>query len=259
MFAMKTIIITNDPGIAADAQTAGVARIMVDLENHGKEERQKSRTTFISTHKPADIAAIRAVLKTTQLIVRINPWHKSSGDEIDHAVGQGADLVMLPMITSMAHLDAFLDYLNGRAQPMPLVETGYSMAHISDIVSRESISEVYIGLNDLHLSLGLDFLFEPLGLGLVEWMAMQIKGQDKSFGFGGIASNAVILSSRFCKDVKITEPVGRLERLQSALTAMQAEYHALSKRSPGQQYEDSKRTAALIKTLADKARIRSTF
>jgi len=276
---MKTIIITNNTAIAADAQAAGVSRIMVDLESHGKKERQATRTTFISTHAKEDIPVIRKTLTTAQLIVRINPWHAGSGREIDFAVGEGADIIMLPMITSISHLDAFLDHLAGRAIALPLVETAYSMAHISRIAENDAIDEIYIGLNDLHLSLGLDFLFEPLGLGLVEWMANHITSQSKAFGFGGIAtlysgelpaerilaehvrlgSSSVILSSRFCKDVNIKQAEGRPERIEKALTAMQVKHHELSKRTPVQQHEDAKRTAIIINTLAEKARTGESF
>lgn len=276
---MKTIIITNDPGIAADAEAAGVSRLMIDLETLGKKERQASRNTFISSHTRDDIARVRAAVKKADFIVRVNPWNARSPGEIDHAIAEGANIIMLPMITSMAHLEAFLEHLDGRAKPLPLVETAYSMAHISTIVAESAVEEIYIGLNDLHLSLGLDFLFEPLGLGLLDWMAAQIKSQGKSFGFGGLAtvhsgelpaerilgehvrlgSDCVILSSRFCNDVKITEPEGRRKRIEEALMALQVAYHQLSKRSQVQQHAEAKKTAALIRSLADKVRTRSTF
>lgn len=279
MFDMKTILITNDPALALDAQAAGVSRVMVDLEAHGKKERQASRTTFISTHARADVAKIRKVLGTTRLIVRVNPWHAASPEEIDFAISEGADLVMLPMITSMRHFEAFMNHVADRAIPLPLVETGYSMAHIGGIAAHKGISEVYIGLNDLHLSLGLDFLFEPLGLGLLDWMAQQVKSAGKSFGFGGIAtihsgelpaerilgehvrlgSTAVILSSRFCKDIQAEQPEGRQARLETALAAMREAYKALQARTPLQQSEDSLRTRAIIQSLAEKARIRESF
>ena len=53
---MKTILITNDPGIATDAEAVGVTRIMVDLELMGKAERQKGKNTFITVHTKEDIA-----------------------------------------------------------------------------------------------------------------------------------------------------------------------------------------------------------
>jgi 2-keto-3-deoxy-L-rhamnonate aldolase RhmA len=279
MFDMKTILITNDPHIASDAQKAGVSRVMVDLESHGKKERQASRATFISTHEKEDVSRMRDVLGATRLIVRINPWQGGSPDEIDHAIGEGADLVMLPMITSLRHVDAFLNHVGDRAIPLPLIETGYSMAQIGHIAARSEISEVYIGLNDLHLSLGLDFLFEPLGLGLVDWMAEKVKAHGKAFGFGGIAtmhsgelpaerilgehvrlgSSAVILSSRFGKDIQIDQHPGRAARIEAALISMREVYEGLKQREPAQEAEDTRRTNAIIQSLAEKARTRESF
>jgi len=271
---MKTILITNDPAIAADAEAAGVSRIMVDLETLGKKERQATRATFISTHEKDDVVKIRAVLKKAELIVRLNPWNPGSYDEIDHAVEARTDIIMLPMITRMAQLDAFIAHVDGRAQVLPLVETAYSMAHIGEIAANKAIGELYIGLNDLHLSLGLDFLFEPLALGLLDWMAEKIKPEGKPFGFGGIAmigsgelpaerilgehvrlgSSSVILSSRFCKDVRITDSENRRQRLDDALKLFHDTHRALSERSELQQKIDGMHTASLILGMASAMR-----
>lgn len=276
---MKTIIISNDPSIARDAQEAGISRIMVDLEIMGKKERQASRKTFITTHTKDDIAPMRDVLTRTELIVRVNPWFEGSPDEIDDAIAQGADIIMMPMITSMAHFEAFTKHVAGRAKVMPLVETSYSMAHIADIANDRYVSEVYIGLNDLHLSLGLDFLFEPLALGLIDWMASQIRASGKQFGFGGMAtlrsgelpaervlaehvrlgSSCVILSSRFCHDIKIEEKQGRIDRIEAALADIQKEHHRYAQRSASEQHNDYKETAQRIRALASKLRDRSSF
>lgn len=275
---LKTILINNNPAIVQDAQKAGVARIMVDLESHGKKERQASRTTFLSTHTKEDIAPIRKVVTTAELMVRVNPFHAGTKEEINHAIGEGADLIMLPMITNMDHFQACLDIIGGRAKPMPLVETAYSMAHISHIIENPAIGEVFIGLNDLHLSLGLDFLFEPLGLGLLDWMANHIKAAGKPFGFGGITtlgsgelpaerilaehvrmgSSAVILSSKFAKDLEIDKAEGRFERFKKALDAMQQARETFRKRTPQQQSDEQKATAELITALAAKARAKQS-
>ena len=271
---IKTILMTNDPEIAMDAQAAGVSRIMVDLETMGKKERQATRTTFISTHTSQDVAKIRAVVKDSEFMVRINPMHFGSEDEINRVVDDGADIIMLPMITRMVQLDDFLHLLAGRAKPLPLLETAYSMAHISDIVFDQRIEEVFFGLNDLHLSLGLDFLFEPLALGIIDWMAGMTAACGKSFGFGGMAaighgelpaerilgehmrmgSSCVILSSRFCKDVAIDEPKGRRERLTQALAAIHGAWQQLEKRTPEQVQQDAGETFARIRALADHVR-----
>lgn len=273
---MKTIVITNQPDIAADCQEAGVSRIMVDLESIGKQERQASRTTFISTHRKEDIAKVRAVLKDAQLIVRINPWYDGSQAEIDHAIAHGADIIMLPMITDMQQLQDCAQAVAGRAQLLPLVETAYSMQHITQIAAMPDIPEIYIGLNDLHLSLGMEFLFEPLAEGQLEEMAHIIKKTGKPFGFGGIAkmgsgelpaeailaeherlgSEWVILSSRFCKDVSIEQVDGRPQRIKDALAQMHAAHQTHTQRSDAQRSEDAARTAGIIRRIASELKTR---
>ena len=271
MKMLNTILITNDTSIAVDAQVAGVARIMVDLESHGKKERQASRSTYISNHVMSDVVAIRAVLSSAQMIVRINPWHDGSHAEIEEVLQGGPDIVMLPMITKMEQFENFIDCVAGRARILPLIETAYSMAHIAGIAEHASVQEVYIGLNDLHLSLGLDFLFEPLAVGLVDWMAAQIVKQGKVFGFGGIGmmggagelpaerilgehvrlgSSSVILSSRFCKDIDIHNADGRAARIQRALLDLQAQQVVLAQRTPAVQEADYGVIRDLILRLA---------
>lgn len=271
---METILITNDPEVAADAEHAGISHVMVDLEYMGKKERQASRTTFLSTHTTADIAPVRAALTKAELIVRLNPWNEESPTELDAAIKGGADCIMLPMITDLKQIEEFVRALAGRARPIPLVETKYSMDHIAEIAAYPEIRELYLGLNDLHLSLGLDFLFEPLAMGLVDSMASQIIAAGKSFGFGGLAmmgsgelpaqrilgehvrvgSSRVILSSRFCKDVDVVNADGRVERLTAALELMGSEETRLRARSAAEVEADKAETAAIIAKLAQSVR-----
>jgi uncharacterized protein Veg len=226
---METILITNNPAIAADAQQAGVTRIMVDLENTGKKERQASRNTFISEHKKEDIR-------------------------------------------SMSDFYGFTHAVAGKAEPLPLIETVYSMKNLEEIAVNPAIRELYIGLNDLHLELGLSFLFEPLASGIVDKMVHSIKAAGKSFGFGGIAaigsgelpaerilaeharlgSSRIILSSRFGKDVEITKDEGRVERLHTALGKLNEAYTRLSQRDRQQQELDKEMTADMINVIADR-------
>lgn len=274
---METILITNDSGIAADAEQAGVSRIMVDLEQNGKKERQASRNTFISKHQKEDIARIRNTIKICPLIVRVNPWYEQSQDEIEYAIAAGSDIIMLPMIKNVADVAAFVAYIRDRAKPLPLIETVYSMEHLAQIASNPAIEELYIGLNDLHLELAMNFLFEPLALGLLDKMAHTIRDAGKSFGFGGIAtmgsgelpaerilaeharlgSSRIILSSRFCRDVEINEPSGRVERLKSALGKLNETYDKLCQRTHEQQLEDATLTAEMINIIARRLKAES--
>ncbi|MCE2927390.1 MAG: aldolase/citrate lyase family protein [Rickettsiales bacterium] len=272
---LRTILITNDPELAGEAEAAGVSRIMIDLEQIGKAERQKTRTTFISKHKPEDIAPMGKALKKAELIVRINPWHEHSVAEIDHAIQHGARRLMLPMIIDINQLSACLKTVAGRCRVLPLIETRYSMETLHHIVSFPEIDEVYFGLNDLHLSLAMRFLFEPLAEGHIDQMASIARKHLKPFGFGGIAalsgkaelpainilaehvrlgSSCVILSSRFAKDLALDEPAGRQARLEKALDELEQAYQTLSKRTPSETEQGHQETVSLIRTIAERLR-----
>jgi hypothetical protein len=184
---MELVVITNDVQRAIYAQKCGVDRIMVDLEKIGKAERQAHRNTLISDHAIADVAALRAVLGKSRLVVRVNPLHGGSKSEIDQAIEFGADVLMLPMFSSAAAVQAFVDIVGGRAKVNLLLETPQAMVRIDDILAVQGIDEIQIGLNDLHLALKLDFMFELLSGGLIDYLAEKISSKGILFGFGGVA------------------------------------------------------------------------
>ena len=111
---LNLIYITNRPEVALIAESNGVQRIMVDMETLGKEDRQKNMNTVKSHHTVADVAEIAKVLTKSELLVRINPWHEDSKDEIEAVIAAGADSIMLPMWKSEAEVDAFLRTVNKR-------------------------------------------------------------------------------------------------------------------------------------------------
>lgn len=268
---MRFIMITNDPDLAIAAEAAGVGRIMVDLELLGKAERQRAWNTHITSHHKEDIAVIRAALHDAELMVRINPWHSGSSEEVDYAVEAGADLLMLPMISSVEQVERFSQVIGGRCGAVALVETGASMAAIEDITDTPGITEIYIGLNDLAISLGLSFLFEPLADGLVDRMAERPRARGIPFGFGGISmlgsgrvpserilgeharlgSNRLILSRAFHEAVGLSLPDGRGQRLMEAVKALRRHLQAMSKRPPEQIEQDR---AATNNDIRDTAR-----
>jgi 2-keto-3-deoxy-L-rhamnonate aldolase RhmA len=184
---MDTIFITNDPWRAQVAEQAGVDRVMIDLEIIGKSERQRNFDTLISRHSLSDVNRLRSVLNRALLMVRINPMHDYARDEIHACTAAGADILMLPMITHPAEARQFVQIIGGRSKTCLLLETGAALARLRDIVSVPGIDEVHIGLNDLHLALKLDFMFEVLSGGLVDFMAKTIRRRGLRFGIGGIA------------------------------------------------------------------------
>jgi len=180
------LLISSNPDVAAYAVDCGVDRIFVDLEIHGKRERQGHLDTVLSGHSLADVEIVRQAV-SVPLLVRINPLHAGSAAEVESALSAGADQIMLPMFHRVADVVTLIALVRGRAKIIPLVETPAAMARLPGLVELDDISEYFIGLNDLHLGLGLDFMFEILSDGLVDHMANVIKAGRRRFGFGGIA------------------------------------------------------------------------
>ena len=187
MAFLKLMYITNRTDVAALADECGVDRIFIDLEIVGKEERQADMNTVISRHCVEDITKVKSVLKNAELLVRVNPIYSASEGEIDECIRRGADILMLPYFKSGDEVSKFIKFVNGRVKTCILVETAEAVEHLDDILSIPGIDMVHIGLNDLHLSYGLDFMFELLSNGVVEKIAEKIKTKGIPYGFGGIA------------------------------------------------------------------------
>ncbi len=182
-------LITNDPAVAAYAVAHGVSRIMVDIERLGKAERQAGRSTVISTHEIADVTRVRQAAPTAEILLRINPWHDGSLMEIQHGVAAGADLIMLPMCRREDEVAAAgAEAVRLGVGLVPLVETTQAMVRLHRLVQLPGVREIYLGLNDLHLGLGLDFMFEPVASGLLDHLAAVVRDAGIPFGFGGIAT-----------------------------------------------------------------------
>lgn len=183
----KLMILTAKPELANYAQDAGVDRIFYDLEYLGKAERQRGRDTVKSNNSIEGIPAVRKVVTTSELLVRTNPIHAYSKDEVDRVIDAGADSLMLPMAIDQKDVAHYLEMVNGRAKVIIMIETAAALARIDSILALHGIDEIFVGLNDLHISLGLSFMFEPLSGGLVEYVADKCKKANVPFGFGGIA------------------------------------------------------------------------
>ncbi len=184
---LKLMILAADPQSAIDAQNAGVDRVFYDLEYIGKESRQHGRNTVKSMNSIDDIPAVRMVLDKTELLVRTNPIHAYTKMEVDKAIEYGADVLMLPMVMDQHDVEQFVSYVNGRAKVCIMIETAAAMARLDKILAVPGVDELFIGLNDLHISMGLTFMFELLSDGLMEYIANKCNKAGMPFGFGGIA------------------------------------------------------------------------
>lgn len=166
--ALKLMYITNKKEVALIAERYGVDRIWIDLETLGKEERQKGMNTVKSKHTVGDIKKIKPLLTKAEMLVRINPWHNGSEKEIDEVISAGADIIMLPMWKTPDEVENFLKTVNRRCKTTLLLETREAVECLDKVLKHSNMDEIHIGLNDLHLSYGLDFMFELLSNGIVE-------------------------------------------------------------------------------------------
>jgi hypothetical protein len=185
--ALKLMYITNNESIAKVAEDSGVDWVFIDLEINGKEERQGHLDTVISRHNISDVKKIKKVLTKADLLVRINPIYDGTKDEIDRVINDGADIVMLPFFKTYEEVTAFINYINGRVKTCLLLETAEAVENIDSILSIKGIDYIHIGLNDLHLSYGMKFMFELISNGTVEALCTKFKEKDILYGFGGIA------------------------------------------------------------------------
>lgn len=223
--ALKLMYITNNPEVALIAEKYGVDRIWIDLETLGKEKRQKGMNTVKSHHTVEDIKKIKPLLSKTEMLVRVNPWNENSIQEIDDVISAGADIIMLPMWKSVEEVVKFIKAVDGRCKTTLLLETKEAAECLDKVLDQCNMDEIHIGLNDLHLSYGMTFMFELLADGTVEKLTKKIRSKGIPYGFGGIArlgegdlpaekvimehyrlgSTRAILSRSFCNTDLITD------------------------------------------------------
>lgn len=257
--------ITNDPKLASIAYAAGVQRLFVDWEIHGKQQRQGHLDTVISKHSYDDAVKIRAAVPDAELLIRLNPCHDGTADEVEKALDAGANLIMLPMFNTFEEVEGLCQIVRGRAGVVPLLETPESIEIAEQLAHLDGIYELYVGLNDLHLGLKMNFMFEPLAKGMLDKVAAFAKSANVRFGFGGVArvgegevpgemvlsehmrlgSSAVILSRTFFRsdEVKNEDSVQEFSReLQRLISAEQL----LLERSETQILSDQKLFQAAV-------------
>lgn len=229
--SLKLMYITNKPAVAEIAEASGVDWIFLDMEFIGKDSRQGGLDTVQNHHTVKDVQNIKAAVNTAKVLVRVNPIHDalpdypSSKDEIDATIAAGADIVMLPFFKTVEEVKTFIKLVDGRANTLLLMETVEAANLIDEILEVPGIDMIHLGLNDMHLELGMKFMFELLANGTVEKLGEKIKVKGIPFGFGGIAtldggalsgsmvlkehvrlgSSMVIVSRSFCNTDVVTD------------------------------------------------------
>lgn len=269
---MTLSLITACPDLARVAIAAGVDRIFVDLEIAGKEARQGHKDTVISRHTLQDVHAIRQVIPQGSLLVRIDPWGEGSPGQVEAVLDAGADALMLPMFTNAQEVAAFTQCVSGRATTVGLCETAAGLARLGPILSLGQLDEIHFGLNDLHLDMGLDFLFEVLAGGFMDLAASQCLEAGIPFGFGGVArvgggelparlilgeherlgSTAVILSRAFTGGAKTLADMPADLDLNAEVARVRECLEGLAERDDDQREADRLELAEITRAIADR-------
>lgn len=256
---LTVFYITNRPEVALIAEKYGVDRVWIDLETLGKEERQRGMNTVKNHHTVADITMIKPLLTKAEMMVRVNPWYEGSKEEIENVIAANADIIMLPYWKTVDEVRRFVETVDGRCKTTLLLETSEAIECIDEVIEIGGFNEIHIGLNDLHLSFGMTFMFELLVDGTVEMLCKKFKSAGIPYGFGGIAklgdgllpaekiimehyrlgSTRAILSRTFCDNVKI-ENIEEIDEIFKKNMEVLREYELSMADVTQEEYEQNK-------------------
>ena len=179
---MDLFLFSIDPSWGPDVVAAGAAGIVVDWERRGKARRQRGEGTQINADTPADLTRMRSATPG-RLLCRINGYGPWSAQEVDEAVGRGADEILLPMVRTPEDVDRTLDLVDGRCGLGILIETQDAVDDAAAF-ARRPLSRIYVGLNDLRIDRRSTELFRPLVDGTVDAVRAAVTAQP--FGVGGL-------------------------------------------------------------------------
>ena len=180
-------LLTDDPALARRADAAGIDRVGLDLERIGKQARQDPDSCWISDHQLDSLPLVAAALTRAAPFARTNPIHEGSPSEIEALLAAGARVLMLPMFRTPAEVERFVTLVDGRALAVPLVETADAARDLAEILQVDGIDEIHVGLNDLHLDLGLRSHFELLISPLLDRVAEAVHRAGLPLGIGAVA------------------------------------------------------------------------
>ncbi|WP_009960086.1 aldolase/citrate lyase family protein [Verrucomicrobium spinosum] len=185
-------LLSRDPAWIAAADSAGVARIGIDIERLGKHERQRHiPDARISDHELSDLSQVVASIRHARPFIRLNPLHAETQREIDTAIALGARAIMLPQFQCAAEAHRFVDWIDGRAEALLLLETAGAFLELKAVVSIPGVSELMVGLNDLSQSMGLCHPMQMAASPVLDDISRITREAGLAFGFGGVAAPGI--------------------------------------------------------------------
>lgn len=189
------VLFSTKPDFIRPAVGAGVGAVLVDWENRGKVQRQAAADTQINYDTIDDLCAVSACTDVT-VICRINRRDAATEgaaelgvgapflpeDEIEQAIGAGADEILLPMVRTVEEVESALDQVGGRCGVGIMIETMAAM-ELAEELARLPLSRAYVGLNDLAIERNSQNILIPMIDGVLERIRRPF---SVPFGFGGL-------------------------------------------------------------------------
>jgi len=163
---------------------AGITHFIVDTESKNKQARQKGFDTEIA---PVSIRSVGPLVRMPGVYVscRINGFGDTTREEVEAAVSEGVHRIFLPMISSVEEVQAFIDAVGGRCETAILIETQHATTIAAEL-AHLPVGAIYVGLNDLAISRGSQFIFSAVRDGTVRRMREAFAGRQ--FGFAGVTA-----------------------------------------------------------------------
>ncbi len=177
----ELILFSTDVPFIQEAVAAGVDGFIVDWEDRGKPERQLLADTEINHDTPEDLRRVREAT-TARVLCRINGVCETTENEVETAIGEGADEILLPMVRAAREVEAVLELVDGRCGVGMLIETETAVARAESFAGLP-LSRVYVGLNDLAIERRTENLFKAVADGTVASVRDAVTAP---FGFGGL-------------------------------------------------------------------------
>ena len=176
---------------------------------------------------------------------------------------------MLPMWKSVDDVKTFYSIVQRRVKTILLLETEEARKCLDDVVVLDDVDEIYIGLNDLHLSQHKKFMFELYVDGTVDEIVSKLKKANIKFGIGGVGkvncdnllpaenilcehyrlgSSMVILARAFCDWTKYD--VVEFEQIMTNGIAENREFEKSLENQPIDYFDEiHKQTEKIIKAI----------
>lgn len=195
---MKFLVIENNLEKVKKLDDIFIDYIFIDLERVGKIERQGHIDSVKSFHSIEDIGPIKRRLINSKILVRVDPINPNSKTQIDEIIKVGADLIMLPFFRTINEVDTFFSLVNGRAKTILLFEHIDAINLLETIHFKYNLENIYFGLNDLSLSLNMNFMFNVLTQNILSSSVKFCKENKINFGIGGIGRyNSGIIPGKY--------------------------------------------------------------